>query len=113
MQHTDRGTELVVAGRLDVHTVADVRRMLHEALDDPAHGSGDLLLHLSGAEVYDATGLGVVVGLHHRARRLGRRVVLLDASPRLERLLRSTRLHRVFHRPKMVSQAVDPALEPA
>lgn len=90
---TGRGQEVHVVGRLDVHTVADVRRTLHDALDA---GSGDLLLHLGQAEVYDATGLGVVVGLHHRARRAGRRLVLVDLSPRLERLLRATRLHRVL-----------------
>ena len=89
------GREVAVSGRLDVSTVADVRLALHEVL---ARGSGDLLIHLAQAEVHDATGLGVIVGVHHRARRLGRRLILVDVSPRLDRLLRASRLHRVLAR---------------
>jgi anti-sigma B factor antagonist len=89
------GREVVVSGRLDVNTVADVRLALHDILD---RGSGDLLIHLAEAEVHDATGLGVIVGIHQRARRLGRRLVLVDTSPRLDRLLQASRLHRVLAR---------------
>jgi anti-anti-sigma factor len=89
------GREVVVSGRLDVSTATDVRLALHGVLD---RGSGDLLIHLAQAEVHDATGLGVIVGIHHRARRLGRRLILVDASPRLDRLLRASRLHRVIAR---------------
>ena len=70
----------MITGRLDVHTVADVRLLLHAVVD---RGSGDLLVHLAEAEVHDATGLGVIVGAHHRARRAGRQLVLVDVSPRL------------------------------
>lgn len=89
------GREVAVSGRLDVTTVADVRLALYGVLD---RGSGDLLIHLAHASVHDATGLGVIVGIHHRARRLGRRLILVDASPRLDRLLRASRLHRVIAR---------------
>ena len=89
------GQEVFVAGRLDVRTVGDVRLALHDILE---RGVGDLLLHLAEAEVHDATGLGVIVGVHHRARRVGRRLVLVDVSPRLDRLLRASRLHRVLTR---------------
>ena len=89
------GREVAVSGRLDVSTVADVRVALHDIL---ARGAGDLLIHLAQAEVHDATGLGVIVGVHHRARRLGRRLVLVDVSPRLDRLLRASRMHRVLLR---------------
>lgn len=86
-------SEVVLAGRLDVHTVADVRNALHAAIDA---GSGDLLVDVAGVEVMDATGLGVLVGAHRRAGRSGRRLVLQGASPRLRRLLRVTRLHRIL-----------------
>ena len=66
---TVTGQELVITGRLDVHTVADVRLLLHAVVD---RGRGDLLVHLSEAEVHDATGLGVIVGAHHRARGVSR-----------------------------------------
>ena len=89
------GQEVSVSGRLDVNTVAVVRLGLQDIMD---RGVGDLLLHLADAEIHDATGLGVIVGAHHRARRAGRRLVLVDVSPRLDRLLRASRLHRVLTR---------------
>ena len=89
------GQEVSVSGRLDVNTVAAVRLGLADFMD---RGVGDLLLHLADAEVHDATGLGMIVGAHHRARRAGRRLVLVDVSPRLDRLMRASRLHRVLTR---------------
>jgi anti-sigma B factor antagonist len=85
---------VVLTGRLDAATVGDVRILLHDAL---AHGTGDLVLDLSDVEVADATGLGVLVGAHRRAERLERHLVLTGVGPRLERLLRMTRLHRILH----------------
>ena len=97
-----RGQEVAVSGRLDVHTVAEVRLALHDIL---GRGTGDLLIHLACAEVHDATGLGVIVGAHHHARRAGRRLVLVDVSPRLDRLVRASRLQRVLAR-ELVDDAV-------
>ncbi len=84
---------LVVAGRIDVSTVAEVRQALHQALDD---GSGDLVVDVAGVEIVDATGLGVLVGAHRRAARMQRRLVLAGAPPRLRRVLSATRLIRVL-----------------
>src|SRR3954454_4062172 len=92
---TVSGAEVVVTGRLDVYTVAALRLLLHDVVD---RGQGDLMVHLAGAEGHDATGLGVRVCAHHGARRAGRRLVLVDVSPRLARLLRVSRLHRVLAR---------------
>ncbi|MDQ5839889.1 MAG: STAS domain-containing protein [Chloroflexota bacterium] len=89
------GQEVPVSGRLDVHTVAEVRLALHDIL---GRGAGDLLIHLAEAEVHDATGLEVIVGAHHHAHGAGRRLVLVDVSPRLDRLLRASRRHRVLAR---------------
>ena len=89
------GQEVSVSGRLDVNSVAAVRLALYAILD---RGHGDLLIHLAQAEVHDATGLGVIVGIHHRAYGVGRRLVLVDVSPRLDRLLRASHLHRVLAR---------------
>ena len=90
-----RGQEVSVSGRLDAQTVADVRLALHDVL---GRGAGDLLIHLAEAEVHDATGLGVIVRAHQHAHRKGRRLVLVDVSPRLDRLLRASRLHQVLAR---------------
>lgn len=89
------GVEMVIRGPLNVHTVSDVRTALVRSIDS---GIGDFLLHLGLADIGDATGLGVLVGAHHRAERAGRRLVLTEVSPRIDRLLRGSRLDRVLAR---------------
>jgi anti-anti-sigma factor len=89
---TDDGG-VVLVGRLDVRGAGVAREALHEAL---AAGQGRLVVDLSGVELLDATGLGVLVGVHRRARLQGREVVLCDAGPRVARLLALTRLDRVI-----------------
>ncbi|RKS71351.1 anti-anti-sigma factor [Motilibacter peucedani] len=88
------GDLVVLRGRLDVTTVGDVRLALHDAL---GAGFGRFVVDVSEAEIADATGLGVLVGAHRRAERLERQLVLRGVPPRLERLLRATRLHRILH----------------
>ena len=99
---TGNGSLVVLRGRLDVSTVGDVRAALHDAL---AGGSGDLVVDMSEVEVADATGLGVLVGAHRRAERLERHLVLRGVPPRLERLLRATRLHRILRVQTLVPAA--------
>lgn len=89
-----RGQRVEIAGRLDVSTVAEVRAALHQAIDG---GVGDLYVGIAALEVLDVTGLGVLVGAHRRAGRAGRRLVLTEVPPRVERLLAVTRLSRVLH----------------
>jgi anti-anti-sigma factor len=89
----ETGQLLLLEGKLDVTTVADVRPVLHEAVDS---GSDDLIVDLSAVEVVDATGLGVLVGVHRRASREGRRLVLRSVPPRVQRLLAVTRLSRIL-----------------
>jgi anti-anti-sigma factor len=85
--------EVVLSGRLDVHTVPDVRGVLHAAIDA---ADGDLVIDLAAVELVDTTGLGVLLSAHRRATRSGGRVVLRGVTPPLQRLLRVTRLHRIL-----------------
>ena len=87
------GSVVSLAGRLSSPSVADVRDVLTDALE---HGEGDLVVDLSGVELLDASGLGVLVGTHRRALREERRLVLRDVPERIDRLLAVTRLHRVL-----------------
>ena len=87
------GAEVDLVGRLDARTAPVVRNALHACVDE---GEGDLLLHVGELEIWDSTGLGVLVGAHRRARRAGRRVVLTEVPPRHLRLLKATKLHRLF-----------------
>ena len=94
VRHIVDGAELGVVGSICASTSSEVRSELTQAI---GAGEGDLVVHLSEAEVWDATGLGVIVGAHRRAAAEGRRLVVADASPRLCRLLAGTRLDRVMN----------------
>jgi anti-anti-sigma factor len=87
------GAHVALSGRLGSASVGDARIVLSAAIDA---GVDDLLLDLDGVELVDATGLGLLVGMHRRAERLGRRLVLTNVPERIERLLLATRLHRVL-----------------
>ncbi|MBB0247067.1 STAS domain-containing protein [Streptomyces alkaliphilus] len=93
MHITGDHAELVVGGRLDVRSAADARSALHRAVDQ---GEGDLILDLRALDSWDATGLGVIMGVHRRAGRRGRRLVLRDVPPQMHRVLVATRLHRIL-----------------
>jgi anti-anti-sigma factor len=87
------GAALALSGRLGASTVADVRLALCREIDA---GIEDFRLDLRGVELVDASGLGMLVAAHRRADRLGRRLVLTNVPPRIERLLLATRLSRVI-----------------
>ena len=93
VQRTGVDDEVLLSGWLDSHSAAEVRDTLHAVL---AAGSGRLIVDLSGIELLDATGLGVLVGAHRRARLTGRDMVLRGAPTRVTRLLRLARLDRVI-----------------
>ncbi|HOA03049.1 MAG TPA: STAS domain-containing protein [Dermatophilaceae bacterium] len=87
------GVRVRVGGRLDAHSVAHVREVLHGVIDA---GTGPVLIELPDAEIGDATALGLLVGAHHRARRLGRELYVGEVSERTARLLRMSHLDRVL-----------------
>src|SRR5436309_848305 len=70
------GQLIGLAGRLDVVGAGVAREALHSAV---AAGDGPLVVDMSEVELLDATGLGVLIGTHRRARRAGRQLVLRDA----------------------------------
>jgi len=84
---------IVMPDHLDAGNSADVRRLLHEAVD---HCIGDLRIDVAHLDVIDAAGLGVLVGTRRRADLVGVNIVLIDVPPRLHRLLAVTRLSRLF-----------------
>ncbi len=84
---------LSLCGRLDVRSAPDVRIALRNAVDS---GGSEVVVELSGLEALDSTGLGVLLEAHRRAVHQGRRLRLHGVPPHMERLLRLTRLHRVF-----------------
>ncbi|GLY28023.1 STAS domain-containing protein [Kineosporia sp. NBRC 101731] len=83
------GTLLRVAGRLDARSAPTTRSVLHEAVDS---GDGELVIEMNKLEIWDGTGLGVIVGTSRRARQSGRQLVLTGVQARELRLLRVARV---------------------
>jgi len=85
----DRGTHLRLTGRLDARNAPSVRTALQESVDA---GTGELVIEMGNLEIWDGTGLGVLVGAGRRAQRAGRRLVLTGVQARELRLLRVARV---------------------
>jgi anti-sigma B factor antagonist len=85
----DQGAYLRLTGRLDARNASSVRTVLQDAVDA---GAGELIIEMGGLEIWDGTGLGVLVGAGRRAQRAGRRLVLTGVRPRELRLLRVARV---------------------
>jgi len=83
-----------VHGPLDVTTAATTRADLTALLTAP--GSDDLVIDLLQVGAVDPVGLGLLVGMHRQAQRVGRRLVLAQVPPRVMRMLTITRLSRVL-----------------
>lgn len=98
------GMLLELEGRLDRSADADVRTLLLAAVDE---GSGELVLDMAGVELVDATGLGLLLGVHRRAGRAARKLVLREVPPRLARQLTATRLHRILRIEPQVAKGGD------
>jgi anti-anti-sigma factor len=78
---------VTVSGELDL----DSKEMLLQALNDAlAEATTGLELDLADVGFCDSTALNVLLNVRHHARSTGKSVVLGDASPVVERLLRIT-----------------------
>jgi anti-anti-sigma factor len=88
---------LCVVGTVDLISGAQLRVRLHEAVERAlAAGQPVLEVDLSNATFADASGLGILLGAHRRARRGGLRLRLMRPSPEFSRVLLVSRLYRVL-----------------
>lgn len=83
--------EVRVAGELDAYSAPVL-----EAELDRHEGEGDLRLHMAGVTFIDSTGLRVVVAADNRLRDGDHRLVVVDPSPSVLRLLQLTSLDERF-----------------
>jgi len=72
-------------GEVTWRQVADLREEFFDAMDV---GAGDLGLDVRGVTVIDRTGIALLIGANHRARSMGRALVLLDADGPVTEALR-------------------------
>lgn len=105
----DGQSVLEVAGEVDMHTAAELRDRIHEAIDA---GERPVILDLSPLSFIDSTGLGALVsGLNHaNAAEVPLRIVC--PSERLLKLFRITGLHEVFALFPTVADALGSAAHP-
>jgi len=85
----DDGVELALTGELDLSTIEKVEAELTRVEDD---GHRLIVLDLSGLTFLDSTGLRTIVTADQRARRSGRRVVILKGPATVHRVFTITRL---------------------
>ena len=71
---------VIVCGEMDAFTAVDVRAAVVE--DE----TGDVDLDLSGVTFIDSSGLGTLIVMHQLLEAAGRRLVISDRSPIVERL---------------------------
>ncbi len=90
----DGQARLAVSGELDMASC----RQLEQAIE-LARGPGAKLtiLDLDGLDFIDLSGLRVLLAAHEQAERDGRRLVLVNTSDQVVRLLRMTRASEVLH----------------
>jgi anti-anti-sigma factor len=89
----DTGDRVTLAGRVDVHTIVEIRERLLTAL---SLGDGLLIVELMYVDYVDVAGVGMLVAAQQAALRIGRQIVLRGTPARFARLLRATRLDRML-----------------
>ncbi|MBY8874298.1 STAS domain-containing protein [Micromonospora sp. PLK6-60] len=100
-QHSDRfevtvsvgdgAVDVWAVGEVDIATVGALRAALWAAPARPV-----LRLHLARVPLLSAAGIRAVVAAHLRVRARGGELVLVDPTPTVQRVLRTTGLHRVL-----------------
>ncbi len=87
----DTEREVRVSGELDAYSAPVLEAELERQGVD-----GDLRLHMAGVTFIDSTGLRVVVAADNRMRDGDHRLVVVDPSPSVLRLLQLTSLDERF-----------------
>jgi len=80
-----------IGGDLDLETSPELTDQLKALL-----GPHLLVIDLTDVEFMDSTGLGVLVGAHKESISHGGSLALVGAQHRVQKILRITKLHKVF-----------------
>lgn len=106
-----RGDVLIVHlfGELDIYTVPALRRQLTRH-DRP---ETSLVVDLSGVELIDSCGLGLLVSLRNRATVSERKIALVLVDPRLKDILHITGLGDAFVQSPTVELALEAVAGPS
>jgi anti-sigma B factor antagonist len=80
-----------VRGDLELETAPALTEQLKALV-----GAHLLVVDLTAVEFIDSTGLGVLVGAHNESNARGGTLVLVGPQTRVQKVLRITKLHKVF-----------------
>jgi anti-anti-sigma factor len=69
---------------------------LRQELKNLIAAGGDLTIDLTGVEIIDSTGLGLLISAHNTLKKVGKALVVTNASADLRELFRSMRLDKHF-----------------
>ena len=100
---TDEAFIIHVDGELDVYTAPRLKEALVEAID---RGHPRIVVDLTRVAFLDSTALGVLVGGRRSAREEGSEVVLVVATPHLEKMFRITGFEAMFGIHRTVDEAL-------
>jgi anti-anti-sigma factor len=81
------GSDIVAA------SVPELRTQLRAVIGG---GSREIVLDLSGVEMLDSTGIGLLISAHNSLRKVGGTLAVIHASPEILELLQSMRIHQHF-----------------
>ena len=95
---------LVIRGSVDLTTAPGLRDSLVRLVDDGHHR---LILEMSGVDLIDSIGLGVIVGMVHRLRPHDGSLAIAAPSPQARTVLEITQLIRVVGCYDTVEAAAD------
>jgi anti-sigma B factor antagonist len=85
-----RATTVTVYGELDLLSAPALEQALAPLLESDTE---QIIVDLRGLEFMDSTGLHVLIQAHQRMHEAGRRLVLVRASPNVQRLFDLTGLN--------------------
>lgn len=97
VNRTDRAAVIELVGDVDLYNAPQLQEAIRELL---ASGQHRILVDLSRVEYIDSSGLGTLVGGLRRAREQDGDLSIMDASPRVRKVLTVTGLHKVFDFPE-------------
>jgi anti-sigma B factor antagonist len=108
----DRGVAVVrVGGDVDVATCGVLRDGLLRMVGDECYRG--VVVNLAGVNFIDSTGIGVLVGVWHRARARGGSMAVAVPSRQVQGILDTTGLAKVFPIFDSETEAVQACCQPA
>ena len=92
---TKVGKKVLVKPEMDIvaSMVNQLKEELNQALND---GAVEMAIDLSGVEMMDSMGIGLLIAAHNSLKKDGGRLELLNASADIQKLLKNMRLDKHF-----------------